>query len=410
MNLFEELYKDKKPLAFRYRPKKLEDFYGQRKLVGKNGVLRKIIEKGTFINSIFWGAPGTGKTTLAEIIADSMNYDYKYLNAVKSSVSDIKELSEKARKIFAVEGRQTLLFFDEIHRFNKLQQDSLLQDLENGNIILIGATTENPYYSLNNALLSRCLAFEFKKLEEEDLVKILKNIKEKENFVFSDEIIRYISEITEGDARQAINILELLSQAGEDFTLTEVKEMISIRKSYHRTEDKYDTISAMIKSIRGSDPDAAVYWMAKLLSGGEDPMYVARRLVILAAEDIGLANPQALPIASAGLNGVKEIGMPEARIILSEVAIYLALSPKSNSAYNAINEAMNRIETEKLQDVPKYLTKLGAKEYKYPHDYEGNFVNQDYMSKKITFYRHGNNKFENAANERQEKIKKNNIK
>ncbi len=404
MNLFEELYKDKKPLAFRYRPKKLEDFYGQRKLVGKNGVLRKIIEKGTFINSIFWGAPGTGKTTLAEIIAESMNYDYKYLNAVKSSVSDIKELSEKARKTFAVEGRQTLLFFDEIHRFNKLQQDSLLQDLENGNIILIGATTENPYYSLNNALLSRCLAFEFKKLEGKDLVKILKNIKEKENFAFSDEIIRYISEITEGDARQAINILELLSQAGEDFTLTEVKEMISIRKSYHRTEDKYDTISAMIKSIRGSDPDAAVYWMAKLLSGGEDPMYVARRLVILAAEDIGLANPQALPIASAGLNGVKEIGMPEARIILSEVAIYLALSPKSNSAYNAINEAMNLIETEKLQDVPKYLTKLGAKDYKYPHDYEKNFVNQDYMSKKITFYRHGNNKFENAANERQEKL------
>lgn len=404
MNLFENLHEDKKPLAFRYRPKKLEDFYGQKRLVGEEGILKKIIEKGTFMNSIFWGASGTGKTTLAEIVANKMNYNYEYLNAIKSSVSDIKELSVRAKRIFNIEGRQTLLFFDEIHRFNKLQQDSLLQDLENGNIILIGATTENPYYSLNNALLSRCLAFEFKKLSKEDMLFILKNINEKENFNFSQEILKYIAGITEGDARQGINILELLSNVGVKFTIEEVKEILNTKKSYHKTEDKYDTISAMIKSIRGSDPDSAVYWIAKMLSGGEDPMYLARRLVILSSEDIGLANPQALPIAVAGMQATKEIGMPEARIILSEVAIYLALSPKSNSAYMAIDNAMNHIENQEIQEIPKYLTKLGAKDYKYPHNYEGNFVKQDYMIKKNKFYEHGDNKFENAANERMEKL------
>ena len=404
MNLFENLYDEKKPLAFRYRPRTLEDFYGQEKIVGEKGVLRKIIEKGTFMNSIFWGSPGTGKTTLAEIIANRMNYNYEYLNAIKSSVSDIKELSERAKRIFGIEGRQTLLFFDEIHRFNKLQQDSLLQDLENGNIILIGATTENPYYSLNNALLSRCMAFEFKKLNKEDLFKILKNINDKEKFDFSEEILEYISEIIEGDARQAINVLELLSNTGVNFTLEEVKEVLNTKKSYHKTEDKYDTISAMIKSIRGSDPDAAVYWIAKMLSGGEDPMYLARRLVILSSEDIGLANPQALAIATAGMQATKEIGMPEARIILSEVAIYLALSPKSNSAYLAIDNAISHIENDKIQEVPKHLTKLGAKDYKYPHSYPEHFVKQDYMTKKIKFYEHGDNKFENAANERLEKL------
>ncbi len=404
MNLFEELYEDKKPLAFRYRPKDLKDFYGQEKLVGEKGILKKIIEKGTFMNSIFWGAPGTGKTTLAEIIAQKMNYNYEYLNAIKSSVSDIKELSEKAKRIFKTEGRQTLLFFDEIHRFNKLQQDSLLQDLENGNIILIGATTENPYYSLNNALLSRCLAFEFKKLEKEELIKILQNINEKESFNFSREVLEYIGEIIEGDARQAINILELLSSVGVDFTVEEVKEVLNTKKSYHKIEDKYDTVSAMIKSIRGSDPDAAVYWGAKMLSGGEDPMYLARRLVILASEDIGLANPQALLVAVSGMTGVKEIGMPEARIILSEVIIYLALSPKSNSAYNAINMAISHVENEKIQDVPKHLTKVGAKDYKYPHNYKDNFIRQEYMSKKIRFYEAGDNKFEKAAEERQKKL------
>ena len=404
MNLFEEIYVEKKPLAYRYRPKNLEDFYGQEKLVGKKGIIRKIIENGKIMNSIFWGAPGTGKTTLAEIIADRMNYNYEYLNAIKSSVSDIKELSARASRIFTTEGRQTLLFFDEIHRFNKLQQDSLLQDLENGNIILIGATTENPYYSLNNALLSRCLAFEFKKLDGEDLFKILYNINEKEKMGFSDEILRYISEIIEGDARQAINILELLSNLGIHLDINEVKEVLNTRKSYDRTEDKYDTVSAMIKSIRGSDPDASIYWAAKMLSGGEDPMYLARRLTILASEDIGLANPQALTVAVSGMNAVKEIGMPEARIILSEVVLYLALSPKSNSSYTAMDSALSHIENEKIQEVPVHLRKVGKKEYRYPHSYPGNFVSQKYMKERIKFYNPGDNKFENSAKERQERL------
>lgn len=406
MNLFDEVYENKKPLAFRYRPKSLDDFYGQEKLVGKNGILRKIIERGNFMNAIFWGAPGTGKTTLAEIVAEKMNYHYEYLNAIKASVTDIKGISDKAHNRFRTNGQQTLLFLDEIHRFNKLQQDSLLQDLENGNIILIGATTENPYYNLNNALLSRCMAFEFKKLSEKDLLKILKNINEKGKIGISDEILKYISEIIEGDARQAINILELIANVGVDFTLDEVKEVLNTKKSYHKTEDKYNTVSAMIKSIRGSDPDAAIYWMAKMLSGGEDILYIARRLVILASEDIGLANPQALPIAVSGLNAVKEIGMPEARIILSEVAIYLAISPKSNSAYNAINSALSHIENEKIQDVPTHLTKVGKKDYKYPHNYENHYVNQVYMNEKIKFYEFGNNKFERAAKEYFKKIKK----
>lgn len=404
MNLFEEMYEKKEPLAYKYRPKDLDFFYGQEKLVGKNGIIRKILEKGKIMNSIFWGAPGTGKTTLAEIVANKMNYNYEYLNAIKASISDIKEISEKAKKIFSIEGRQTLLFFDEIHRFNKLQQDSLLQDLENGNITLIGATTENPYYNLNNALLSRCLAFEFKKLDENDIYNILKNINNNENFNISDEILQYISHIVEGDARQSINILELLSNVGIELKLEEVKEILNNKKSYHKTEDKYDTISAMIKSIRGSDPDASIYWLGKMLVGGEDPLYIARRLVILASEDVGLANYQALSVATSALTAIKEIGMPEARIILSEVVLFLALSPKSNSAYMAINNAMEYIEKEKIQEIPAHLKKLGKKDYKYPHNYENNFVKQKYMNEKIKFYNKCNNKFENSADELQKKL------
>ena len=405
MNLFENQNQDKKPLAYRYRPKTLEEFAGQKNIVGDKGVLKKILIKSRFMNSIFWGPSGTGKTTLAEIVAEQLNYYYEYLNATKASVNDIKEIAEKAKKRFSIEGKQTILFFDEIHRFNKLQQDSLLHDIEIGNIILIGATTENPYFNLNNALLSRCLMFEFKKLDKEDIFGILKRIREKEEIEISDDVLNYISDIVEGDARQAINFLELLSNL-EDVNLSvdEVRQIIQTRKSYDRVEDKYDTISAMIKSIRGSDPDAAVYWVAKMLSGGEDPLYLARRLVILASEDIGLANANALPIAVAGMQAAKDIGMPEVRIILSEVAIYLALSPKSNSAYLAIDKAINEIENNSIQEVPKYLTKLGAKDYKYPHSYKGNFVKQDYMKIKIKFYEHGENKFETAANERLKKL------
>ncbi|WP_156299718.1 replication-associated recombination protein A [Streptobacillus canis] len=392
MNLFNY---DKTPLAYKYRPKNLKDFYGQDNVVK---IIFKMLENNKIISSIFYGPSGTGKTTLAKIIASKLGYEYEYLNAIKASKSDIREISEKAKNSV----NKTLLFFDEIHRFNKLQQDSLLEDLENGNIILIGATTENPYYSLNRALLSRVLLFEFKKINDEDIFKILEKVSKEEEIIYNSEILRYISMISDGDARTAINFLETLNNASLlNSSVEEVMEVLNIKVFV----DRYDAISAMIKSIRGSDPDAAVYWMSKLLVGGEDPMYVARRLVISASEDIGLANIQAINVATSCMNGVKEIGMPEARILLSECAIYLALSPKSNSAYTAVNNAIADIEENGAQSVPIHLTKVGANKYLYPHDYENNYVKQQYMNKKKVYYIPGNNKFEKNMEEVWLKIK-----
>ena len=405
MSLFQASSEHNQPRAAKYRPQSFEQFFGQEHLLWENGVLKKLIEKWVMMNAIFRGQPGSGKTTLAELIAQKINYHYEYLNATKASTADIKQLSTQSQQRRALDGRATLLFLDEIHRFNKLQQDALLPDLENGNIILIGATTENPYYSLNNALLSRCLAFEFKKLDEKCLLSILFFIVEKEKLEIWSEILEFIASTVEGDARSAINLLQMLANLGSDLSLEQAKSLIPTQKSYHQTEDKYNTISAMIKSIRGSDPDAAIYRMAKMLSGGEDPEYIARRLVILAAEDIGLANPQALPIAMAAMHAAKELWMPEIRIPLAEVAIYLALSPKSNSAYNAINLALSEVEHAPIQKVPAHLTKLWASNYKYPHDYPNHWVDQDYLSKKFKFYTPADNKFESAAQEWLKKIK-----
>ena len=406
MSLFQASSEHNQPRAAKYRPQSFEQFFGQEHLLWENGVLKKLIEKWVMMNAIFRGQPGSGKTTLAELIAQKINYHYEYLNATKASTADIKQLSTQSQQRRALDGRATLLFLDEIHRFNKLQQDALLPDLENGNIILIGATTENPYYSLNNALLSRCLAFEFKKLDQKSLLSILSFIVEKEKLEVWSEILEFIASTVEGDARSAINLLQMLANLGSDLTLEQAKSLIPTQKSYHQTEDKYNTISAMIKSIRGSDPDAAIYRMAKMLSGGEDPEYIARRLVILAAEDIGLANPQALPIAMAAMHAAKELWMPEIRIPLAEVAIYLALSPKSNSAYNAINLALSEVEHAPIQKVPTHLTKLWASNYKYPHDYPNHWIAQDYLSKNIKLYTPADNKFESAAQEWLKKIKK----
>ena len=370
MNLFSNPSQKPLPLALKYRPKQLSEFFGQAHLIWEKWVLKPFIQKGNFINAIFRGNPWTGKTTLAELISKLLKYEYIYLNATKASTTDIKNISQTAQKRRDVEGIQTLVFLDEIHRFNKLQQDALLEDLELGHFILIWATTENPYYNLNNALLSRCLCFEFKKLSETELFNIIKTIDQKEQFWFSDEILTFLSESTEWDARSAINLLELISKVDQNLSLEEIKNLIPTNKSYHKTEDKYNTISAMIKSIRGSDPDAAVYWLAKMLAGWEDPEYIARRLTILAAEDIWLANPQALPIATAALHAAKELWMPEIRIPLAEVAIYLALSPKSNSAYNAINTALDLVNKQDIQEVPFHLTKLWAHQYKYPHNFK----------------------------------------
>lgn len=406
MNLFSNPAQKTLSLALKYRPKQLSEFFGQAHLIWEKWVLKPFIQKGNFINAIFRGNPWTGKTTLAELISNLLKYEYVYLNATKASTTDIKNISQTAQKRRDVEGSQTLVFLDEIHRFNKLQQDALLEDLELGHFILIWATTENPYYNLNNALLSRCLCFEFKKLSETELFNILKAIDQKEQFWFSDEILTFLSESTEWDARSAINLLELISKVDQNLSLKEIKNLIPTNKSYHKTEDKYNTISAMIKSIRGSDPDAAVYWLAKMLAGWEDPEYIARRLTILAAEDIWLANPQALPIATAALHAAKELWMPEIRIPLAEVAIYLALSPKSNSAYNAINTALDLVSKQDVQEVPFHLTKLWANEYKYPHNFKNHYTDQEYLQKPLELYIPCENKFETAAQEWLKSIKK----
>ena len=406
MNLFSNPSQKPLSLALKYRPKQLSEFFGQAHLIWEKWVLKPFIQKGNFINAIFRGNPWTGKTTLAELISKLLKYEYVYLNATKASTTDIKNISQTAQKRRDVEGIQTLVFLDEIHRFNKLQQDALLEDLELGHFILIWATTENPYYNLNNALLSRCLCFEFKKLSETELFNILKAIDQKEQFWFSDEILTFLSESTEWDARSAINLLELISKVDQNLSLEEIKNLIPTNKSYHKTEDKYNTISAMIKSIRGSDPDAAVYWLAKMLAGWEDPEYIARRLTILAAEDIWLANPQALPIATAALHAAKELWMPEIRIPLAEVAIYLALSPKSNSAYNAINTALDLVSKQDIQEVPFHLTKLWADQYKYPHNFKNHYTEQQYLQKPLELYIPCENKFETAAQERLKSIKK----
>ena len=406
MNLFSNPSQNPLPFALKYRPKQLNEFFGQAHLIWEKWVLKPFIQKGNFINAIFRGNPWTGKTTLAELISKLLKYEYVYLNATKASTTDIKNISQTAQKRRDVENIQTLVFLDEIHRFNKLQQDALLEDLELGHFILIWATTENPYYNLNNALLSRCLCFEFKKLSETELFNILKAIDQKEQFWFSEEILTFLSECTEWDARSAINLLELISKVDQNLSLEEIKNLIPTNKSYHKTEDKYNTISAMIKSIRGSDPDAAVYWLAKMLAGWEDPEYIARRLTILAAEDIWLANPQALPIATAALHAAKELWMPEIRIPLAEVAIYLALSPKSNSAYNAINTALDLVNKQDIQEVPFHLTKLWADQYKYPHNFKNHYTDQQYLQKPLELYIPCENKFETAAQERLKSIKK----
>ena len=393
MNLFTI---NDEPLASKYRPKNFEDFYGQEKVVK---LIKKQLDNKKFISSIFYGPSGTGKTTLAKIIANSLGYDYYYLNAIKSGKSDVVDILEKVKNSI----NKTILFFDEIHRFNKLQQDTFLEDLENGNIILIGATTESPFYTLNKALLSRVLLFEFHEIKQSDIFKVLKKVSQGEKIDLTDDILEYISYISDGDVRSAINMLEVLKNSGfENLTLDEISELFG-KKVF---AEKYDTISAMIKSVRGSDPDSAVYWMSKLLIGGEDIMYIARRLVILASEDIGLANVNALNVAVSCMNAVKEIGMPEARIILSECIIYLALSPKSNSVYLAINKAFEEIEKNGSQDIPFHLTPRGRAKYIYPHDYTNHYIKQKYMNKELKLYNFSDNKFENNLKEFWRKIKK----
>ena len=386
------------PLAERLRPKSLDSFIGQKHLVGEGAILRNIIESGNIPSMIFWGPPGVGKTTLAKIIANHQNRSFYVLSAISSGVKDVREAIEKSKKQQFFNKPNPILFIDEIHRFSKSQQDSLLGAVEQGVITLIGATAENPSFEVISPLLSRCQVYILKSLEKDDLMQIFenaikndiilktKNIKVAEN----EALLRYSG----GDARILLNILELVvnSEKTKKISITNKKVIEKVQKNIaiydKKGEQHYDIISAFIKSIRGSDPNAAVYWLARMIEGGEDPKFIARRLIILASEDIGLANPNALLIANNCFQAINVIGMPESRIILSETAIYLATSPKSNSAYCAINDAQELVK--KTGDLPvplhirnaptKLMKDLGyGKDYKYAHSYDAHFVIQDFL-------------------------------
>jgi len=405
--LFDINYDMVKPLAFKLRPNSLSEFIGQEEVIGKNSMLYKLIKRKKLINCVFYGPPGVGKTSLAELLSNELNYSFEKLNATTANLSDFKEVIARAKKRIEYEEVKTILFLDEIHRFNKLQQDALLPYTEEGIITLIGATTENPYYSLNNALISRLMVFEFKKFNNRDIKKLINRAISILEINLDEEIISYLLELSSGDGRVIINYLEIINEL-ELFSLDEVKEVFDKRKeSFHKKEDKYNIISAMIKSIRGSDPHSAVYWMGRLLEGGEDPRYVARRLVISASEDIGLANPEAMLIANSALIASERIGMPEVQIILSEAIIYLAISSKSSSSYEAINSVLTDIANGNREEVPYYLTDLGSKDYKYPHSYPNNFVSQDYMKQSKKYYEAGNNKNEKLIEKKLKDLWKN---
>ena len=386
------------PLAERLRPRTLDDYIGQKHLVGQGAVLRKMIDSGRISSFILWGPPGVGKTTLAQIIANRLEVPFYTLSAVTSGVKDVRDVIEKASSNRFFSQQSPILFIDEIHRFSKSQQDSLLGAVEKGVVTLIGATTENPSFEVIRPLLSRCQLYVLKSLEKEDLLELLHKAVERDsilkerNVVFkeTDAMLRYSG----GDARKLLNILELVVEADGDtpVEITDEKVMERLQQNplaYDKEgEMHYDIISAFIKSIRGSDPDGALYWLARMVEGGEDPAFIARRLVISASEDIGLANPNALLLANAAFDAVMKIGWPEGRIPLAEATVYLATSPKSNSAYEGINSAIELVRQTGNLPVPLHLrnapTKLMkqldyGKDYKYAHAYKGNFVEQQFM-------------------------------
>lgn len=391
------------PLAERLRPKTLDDYIGQKHLVGKDAILRKMIDAGRISSFILWGPPGVGKTTLAQIIANKLKTPFYTLSAVTSGVKDVRDVIEKARNSRFFNQMSPILFIDEIHRFSKSQQDSLLGAVETGVVTLIGATTENPSFEVIRPLLSRCQLYVLKSLEKEDLLSLLHNalsrdvyLKEKDvELKETDAMLRYSG----GDARKLLNILELVVEAEgetERIIITDNKVVERLQQNplaYDKNgEMHYDIISAFIKSIRGSDPDGALYWLARMVEGGEDPAFIARRLVISASEDIGLANPNALLLANAAFDAVMKIGWPEGRIPLAEATVYLATSPKSNSAYEGINSALELVRETGNLPVPlhlrnaptKLMKQLGyGKDYKYAHAYEGHFVCQQFLPDEV---------------------------
>lgn len=417
------------PLPERLRPHTLDEYVGQEHLVGKGAVLRKMIESGKISSFILWGPPGVGKTTLARIVANQLNREFFTLSAISSGVKDVRDVIEKARsnRMFQTEG-SPILFIDEIHRFNKAQQDALLGAVESGVITLIGATTENPSFEVISPLLSRCQVYVLKSLEVKDLDILLSNALKKDTYLKNREIRilgkEALFRFSGGDARKLLNVLEIVIQSfGEDDKIEITNKVVTdclqenIALYDKNGEMHYDIISAFIKSIRGSDPNGAIYYMARMLAGGEDPLFIARRMLILASEDVGLANPNAALLAESCYNAVHQIGMPEARIILAETCIYLASSPKSNSAIMAIDGALAMVNsTNEAPPVPlhlrnaptKLMQELGyAKDYKYAHSFEGNFVDQEFLPDELKghkFYDPGNNARENEIRVRLGKL------
>jgi len=405
------------PLADRMRPTTLDEFVGQNHLVGEGQVLRNIIETGNLPSLIFWGPPGTGKTTLAKILANELDLPFYTLSAISSGVKDVRQVIEMAKK----QGT-ALLLIDEIHRFSKSQQDSLLGAVEDGTIIMIGATTENPSFEVISALLSRSQVYTLESLTEDDLISLLHRAIEKDEELSEKDIdlreTKALLQLSDGDARRMLNLLELTAESYEEEEQAVITDEAVTQSAQRKVamydkegEQHYDIISAFIKSIRGSDPNAGVYWLARMIEGGEDPKFIARRLLILASEDIGNANPNALLLANSCFQSVEVIGYPECRIILSQAVVYLATSPKSNSSYMAINEAQSLVNETGDLDVPLHIrnapTKLMkdldyGKGYKYAHSYKGHFEEQEYLPEAIQ----GKKLFEPGDNTREEEMRK----
>ena len=395
------------PLAYRMKPKTLEDYVGQKHILGEDKILYRTIKADRLSSIILWGPPGCGKTSLAKVISNTTKYKFKKINAVSSGVGDIKSAIEEAQNIMLNPSGKCILFIDEIHRFNKLQQDALLPYVENGTVILIGATTENPYFEVNKALISRSMIFKLNPLTKEDIYEVLKKSLESPEGLKSydikidDETLMKIADTANGDVRTALNGLEvavLTTNIGSDgyihITNEIAKNSVQNRKAiFDKNRDShYDNISAFIKSMRGSDADATIFYLARAINGGEDPMFLARRIAISAAEDVGMANPNALVIANSAMQAVHMVGMPEARIILAEAATYIATSPKSNASYNAINQALEDVKNKDTGEIPMHIRnapaegmkQLGYHEgYKYPNDYPGHYVEQQYLPDKM---------------------------
>lgn len=439
MDLFEYMrqqnMKDESPLASRLRPTTLDEVVGQQHIVGKDKLLYRAIKADKLSSIIFYGPPGTGKTTLAKVIANTTSAEFMQINATSAGKKDMEEVVAAAKNNQGMYGKKTILFIDEIHRFNKGQQDYLLPFVEDGTIILIGATTENPYFEVNPALLSRSVIFELKKLSTEDIrTLLLRAVNDTEKGMGSyhaqmdDDALEFLADMANGDARAALTAIELgilTTDRSEDgiihITLDVASECIQKRViNYDKTGDNhYDTISAFIKSMRGSDPDAAVYYLARMLYAGEDVKFIARRIMILASEDIGNADPQALQVAVAAAQAVERLGMPEARIVLAQAVTYMASAPKSNSAINAIDKAMRVVQETKTPPVPVHLQdahyksagKLGhGKSYKYAHDYKNHYVKQQYLPDGLTgevFYEPSENGYEQQIRAYYKKIKEN---